>query len=135
MARIRRSKAIDEEGADPVYCLFAAGGPPTMQRSIRRGTSAGAALACLLATANASALMLEQPDTDHERGQYVYFYPYPTTYQHIDDAYAFDDDPLAAFVVEPLVMPIVVKPPSVLRSMVQPRTSFVHEMYQSAEVL
>jgi hypothetical protein len=104
-----------------------------MQRSVRKGTTAAAIAALMLWSANASALLLEQPGA--EREGFEYFYPYPTSYEFIDDAYAFDDDPLAAFVLEPLVMPIVVQPPSVLRTMVQPRTSFVHEMYTSAERL
>jgi hypothetical protein len=86
-----------------------------------------------LIAGDASALLLEN---NAENGDdLVFFYPYPTSFRYIDPGYAFDDDPLTAFVHEPYAMPIVVRHAPVRRVLVQPRTSFVHEMYRSTEVL
>jgi hypothetical protein len=53
----------------------------------------------------------------------------------VDESYAFDDDPLTAFVTMPYFMPIVVERVVVRQTMVMPRTTFVEEMYDSTDVL
>ena len=88
---------------------------------------------CLWAP-DASALLLEN-SAEGGGDELVYFYPYPTSYREIDPGYAFDDDPLTAFVHEPYVMPITVRHTPVRRLLVQPRMSFVSEMYRSTDVL
>ena len=86
-----------------------------------------------LVTVDASALLLENAAEGGD--DLVFFYPYPTTFRYVDPGYAFDDDPLTAFVHEPYAMPIVVRHVPVRRVLVAPRTSFVHEMARSTEVL
>lgn len=91
-----------------------------------------AAMVASLTTADASALLLENSAAEEDL---VFFYPYPTSFRDVDPGYAFDDDPLTAFVQEPYVMPIVVRHVPVRRVLVQPRTTFVYEMYRSTDVL
>jgi hypothetical protein len=86
----------------------------------------------LLATADASALLIEKVD-DEEGLDLTYYYPYPSSYTAVDERYAFDDDPLKAFVHEPYFMPVVVRRREVRRSMVEPRKTFVHEMVRSTD--
>ncbi len=89
----------------------------------------------LLISANASALLLEKVGSDNWLGEFTHFYPYPTSYTYVDDDYAFDDDPLTAFITEPYFMPVVVQQVTVRRAMVRPRTTFVEKMYQSTEAI
>jgi hypothetical protein len=101
----------------------------------RRAAGTVAAGFVLLITANASALLLEKVGGDDELSEFTHFYPYPTSYTYVDDNYAFDDDPLTAFINEPYFMPVVVQPVAVRRTMVRPRTTFVQKMYQSTEAI
>jgi hypothetical protein len=93
-----------------------------------------AASAIVAASGDASALLIEKalPDDD---APFVAYYPYPTIFTFVDRGYAFDDDPLTAFVRHAYIMPIVVKHTPARQSMVQPRTSFVEEMLWSADAI
>lgn len=101
-------------------------------RKVRIGAAA-LAVAGSLVTSEASALLLENSAEGGD--ELVYFYPYPTSFRYVDPGYAFDDDPLTAFVHQPYAMPIVVRHVPVRRVLVQPRTSFVQQMTRSTEVL
>lgn len=101
-------------------------------RKVRIGVAA-LAVAGSLVTSEASALLLENSAEGGD--ELVYFYPYPTSFRYVDPGYAFDDDPLTAFVHQPYAMPIVVRHVPVRRVLVQPRTSFVQQMTRSTEVL
>ena len=87
----------------------------------------------LAVPSDAHALLFENGIAGED--ELIYHFPYPTTYTYVDQRYAFDDDPLNAFVHEPFFMPVVVKRTSVRRGMVMPRMSFVQEMYKSTDVL
>jgi hypothetical protein len=88
----------------------------------------------LLSATKASALLIEKTADRHDDPlELTYFYPYPTTYDFVDERFAFDDDPLEAFVQEPYFMPVVVRRHDVKRSMVEPRKSFVYEMVRSTD--
>lgn len=67
--------------------------------------------------------------------EFTYHYPYPTSLTYVDPGYAFDDDPLMAFPHIPYSMPVLIKRMAVRRAMVMPRSSFVQEMCDSADVL
>ena len=86
-------------------------------------------------SATASALLVQKSDSGGAAIEYRVYYPYPTTYTYVDERYVFDDDPLTAFTSEPYIMPIEVVRVSERRTMVQPRLSFVHEMYKSLDHL
>ena len=89
-----------------------------------------------LASAPASALLIEKkPDSEWPKDplDLTYFYPYPTTYRYVDEAFAFDDDPLNAIVPEPYRMRLKVRRVTVRRSMVTPRRNFIKEMYRSVD--
>ncbi|MBW2456384.1 MAG: hypothetical protein JRI68_17825 [Deltaproteobacteria bacterium] len=88
----------------------------------------------LLMSADASALLLEKAGSG-DLFEFTYFYPYPTSYTYVDDSYAFDDDPINAFVNEPYFMPVVLQHVTVRRAMVRPRATFVEEMYRSTEAI
>ena len=96
----------------------------------RRATALMAATVLLLATSEAFAL-LSQIDP----GDLTYFYPYPSIYDDVDDGYAFDDDPLEAVVDAAHVMPLEIRHAPGRQPMVEPRRSFVEEMYRSASSL
>lgn len=106
-----------------------------MRRAIGLGLSALVAGALLLSSSTASALLLEKMDPDDGLMVFTHHYPYPTSFSQIDERYAFDDDPLSAFIEMPYFMPIVVERVVVRQSMVMPRTTFVEEMYESTDVL
>lgn len=91
--------------------------------------------ATLLLSADASALLVQKSDEGGPEAEYRVFYPYPSAYTYVDERYVFDDDPLTAFTNDPYVMPIEVVRVSERRTMVQPRMSFVHEMYKSLDHL
>jgi len=78
---------------------------------------------------------LVEKDLGSDPVEFTHFYPYQTSYTQVDERYAFDDDPLTAFVHEPYTMQIEVVRVTVRRSMVRPRTQFVDEMYRSADRL
>ncbi len=99
------------------------------------GLACMAACAVLLAASTASALLIEKAAEDPGDAQFTHFFPYPTTYDFVDERYAFDDDPLTAFLNEPYIMPIVVTRVQVRRSLVQPRVSFVDKMTQSVDTI
>jgi len=65
----------------------------------------------------------------------TYFYPFTTSYRQVDPGYAFDADPLTAYVEEPYLMPLVVQHVPVRRSLVKPRISFVEEVAEIGDVL
>ena len=84
----------------------------------------------------ASALLFEATiEEDPTQFAITYFYPYASTYTQVDEPYAFDDDPLEAFIHEPFIMKIEVNRMSVRRSMVRPRASFVELMYESTDAI
>jgi hypothetical protein len=93
-----------------------------------------AAAGVLLVSADASALLMDKTGAD-DMFEFTHFYPYPTSYTYVDEDYAFDDDPLEAFINEPYFMPVVLKHVTVRRAMVSPRTTFVEEMYRSTEAI
>ncbi len=103
----------------------------------------------LMATALASCVMLCAADAAALRWQVAlhadeasspsddirYYYPFRTSYRQVDERYAFDDDPLSAFSNEPYEWHIELRRTEVRRGMVNPRTSFVPEMFKSTEAL
>jgi len=105
-----------------------------MKKWLVGSVGAMAAACVLLVSANASALLLEKAGGD-DPFEFTHFFPYPTSYSYVDDDYAFDDDPLTAFINDPYFMPVVVQHVTVRRAMVRPRTTFVEEMYRSTEAI
>ncbi len=105
-----------------------------MGKWIRGTVGIIAAGVVLLASAEASALLLDKAGSG-DAFELTYFYPYPTSYTYVDDDYAFDDDPLNAFIHEPYFMPVVLQHVTVRRGMVRPRATFVEEMYRSTEAI
>ncbi len=99
------------------------------------GLACMAACMVMLWADTASALLFEKIIEPDPVVQFTYFFPYRTTYDFVDDRYAFDDDPLTAFLHEPYIMPIVVNRVQVRRSLVQPRVSFVDKMTQSVDTI
>jgi hypothetical protein len=99
---------------------------------------------CLL-SAHAHALLLDNSmaagdtpgssELDSGDFEFTYHFPYRTTLSFVDPGYAFDDDPLEALPNRPYRMPVIVKRLAIRRALVAPRTSFVQEMYDSADVL
>ena len=66
---------------------------------------AAGALTCY--AADARALLIDNDEARHDDPlELTHFYPYPTVYTYVDEGYAFDDDLLEAFVLEPYEMPI-----------------------------
>ena len=105
-----------------------------MGKWIRGAVGAMAAALVLLISANACALLLEKAGNG-DPFEFTHFFPYPTSYNYVDDGYAFEDDPLNAFVNEPYFMPVVLQHVTVRRAMVRPRTTFVEEMYRSTDAI
>ena len=92
--------------------------------------AAAAWLAVSSATTPAAALLIEKAPAATST-KLTHFHPYRTSYRFVDPRYAFDDDPLTAFVHEPYFMPVVTRRVDVRRSMVVLRSSFVSEMFRS----
>lgn len=110
-------------------------------RTTTAAVGVAVALGAWTLAGDASALLLEQAPIDGTEAvdgsdvEMTYHYPYPTTLTYVDPGYAFDDDLLQAFAPEPYQMPVIVERRAIRSAMVSPRTSFVEEMYDSADVL
>ena len=113
------------------------------KRLVNRALWLGLAVAGAVIThsGDADALLIDKApfqESELQEGggvEFTYHYPYPTSLTYVDPGYAFDDDPLMAFPHIPYSMPVIIKRMAVRRAMVMPRTSFVQEMYDSADVL